>query len=100
MGVPVVTLDGTRFLGRMSGSFLRHIGADDLVARDRSAYAALAVDLARDTDRRARLRRELRGRLLASPLCDAESHARSLVVGYRALWRDWCNAARRPRGAA
>lgn len=94
MGVPVVTLEGSRFLGRMSGSFLRHIGLGDLVAADAAAYVALAAGLASDLDRRTRLRRELRDRLLGSPLCDAEAHARSLVSAYRNLWRDWCLSSR------
>ena len=93
MGVPVVTLEGSRFLGRMSGSFLCHLGLDDLVAADAAAYVGLAAGLASDLDRRAVLRQELRDRLLGSPLCDAGAHARSLVEAYRGLWRDWCSGA-------
>ena len=94
MGVPVVTLEGSRFLGRMSGSFLRHVGLGDLVAADAAAYVGVAAGLAGDLERRSALRRELRGRLLASPLCDADAHARSLVAAYRQLWRDWCLSSR------
>ena len=94
MGVPVVTLEGSRFLGRMSGSFLRHVVLGDLVAGDPAAYVGVAAGLAGDLERRSALRRELRGRLLASPLCDADAHARSLVAAYRQLWRDWCLSSR------
>jgi protein O-GlcNAc transferase len=90
MGVPVVTLDGRRFLGRMSGGFLRHLDLEELVAADRGAYVRVARDVALDLERRTALRRELRGRLLASPLCDTAAHARALVAVYRQLWRDWC----------
>lgn len=90
MGVPVVTLEGERFLGRMSGTFLHHVGLGDLVAPDRDAYVALAAGLAANLDRRVALRRELRGRLLESPLCDAAAHARSLTLAYRRLWQSWC----------
>ncbi|MBM3546514.1 MAG: tetratricopeptide repeat protein [Alphaproteobacteria bacterium] len=94
MGVPVVTLAGRRFLGRMSANFLRHLGLGDLVAADSDEYVARAVALAGDVDFRGRLRRELRDRLLASPLCDSEGHARALLRAYRSLWRDWCLASR------
>jgi predicted O-linked N-acetylglucosamine transferase (SPINDLY family) len=90
MGVPVVTLEGRRWLGRMSGSFLGHAGLEELIARDADDYVALAGRLAGDVARRGVLRGDLRRRLLASPLCDAEGHARSLVAAYRGLWREWC----------
>ncbi len=90
MGVPVATLEGRRFLSRMSASFLRHLDLGDLVAGDPDAYVALAASLAADLGRRAELRSGLRGRLADSPLCDPEGHARSLVAAYRQLWRDWC----------
>ncbi|MSP49093.1 MAG: tetratricopeptide repeat protein [Alphaproteobacteria bacterium] len=94
MGVPVVTLEGSRFLGRMSASFLRHLDLGDLVAADKAAYVGLASAVAADLDRRIGLRRDLRDHLLASPLCDASGHARSLVDAYRRLWRGWCLASR------
>jgi len=94
MGVPVVTLEGSRFLGRMSASFLRHLDLGAMVAVDSAAYVDRAATLAGDLVFRARLRQELRGKLLASPLCDAEGHARALVEVYRRLWRDWCLASR------
>jgi len=90
MGVPVVTLEGRRWLGRMSAGFLRHAGLEDLVAADADTYVALAARLAADVDGRAVLRAELRRRVADSPLCDAEAHARALVGTYRHLWRDWC----------
>jgi predicted O-linked N-acetylglucosamine transferase (SPINDLY family) len=93
MGVPVVTLEGGRFLGRMGTSFLHHAGLGDLVAFDPEAYVALATGIAADVDRRAGLRRELRGRLTDSPLFDPAGHAGALVSAYRTLWRDWCLAS-------
>jgi predicted O-linked N-acetylglucosamine transferase (SPINDLY family) len=93
MGVPVVALEGVRFLGLMSASFLRHLGLDELVAADHRRYVDIAASLAADVGRRSVLRRELRARVAASPLCDAEAHARSLVTAYRGLWRRWCAGA-------
>lgn len=93
MGVPVVTLEGRRFLGRMGTSFLHRLDLGDLVAADPAAYVALAAKVSADVERRTRLRRELRGRLADSPFFDPSNHARSLIAAYRRLWRDWCLAS-------
>lgn len=67
MGVPVVTLLGKRFVGRVGAAFLGRVGLDDLIAADEDAYVDAAVALACDPERRARLRTGLRPELLASP---------------------------------
>lgn len=94
MGVPVVTLAGRRFLGRMGASFLTHLGLPELVAKDPDAYVATAAGLASDLDRLSALRQGLRQRILASPLCDAPAYARSIEVAFRAAWRRWCEGRR------
>ena len=43
MGVPVVTLAGNRFLGRMGASFLTQVGLGDLIASDADSYVATAA---------------------------------------------------------
>jgi protein O-GlcNAc transferase len=94
MGVPVITLAGPRFVSRMGRSILSSVGLPDLVAESVESYAERAVSLARDSLRQMRLRSELRDRLLASPLCDAVSHARSVEAAYRRSWRHWCMGVR------
>jgi predicted O-linked N-acetylglucosamine transferase (SPINDLY family) len=90
MGVPVVTLAGDRFLGRITASFLAQIGLDDLVARDSDHYVEVAARLAADRARRAGLRETLRRRVLESPLCDGPAYARAVEGAFRKAWRDWC----------
>lgn len=85
MGVPVVTLNGDRFSARMSASVLKNMGLDELVARDREDYVAIAQALAQSPWRLAALRTSLRSRLLASPLCDAAEFTRELERIYRSL---------------
>ena len=92
MGVPVVTLAGERFLGRVGASVLHQIGLDDLVANDVESYVARAAGLAADPDRLASLRAGLRERVAASPLCDVDAHARSFESALRGLWRDRCRS--------
>jgi len=90
MGIPLVTLAGDRFLARVGASCLAQIGLEDLIAEDIDGYVARAVALAQDRERLARLRQTLRARVAASPLCDAEAHARAFETAMRSLWREWC----------
>ncbi len=100
MGVPVVTWPGDRFESRHSFSHLSNAGLTETTARDRDDYVRIAVELAGDLPRLADIRLNLRPRMAASPLCDANQFVRDLEVGFRTMWRTWCDAARRPRVAA
>jgi predicted O-linked N-acetylglucosamine transferase (SPINDLY family) len=90
MGVPVVTWPGETFAGRHSLSLLSAAGVSDTIAGSTDHYVRIAVDLASDLDRLALLRRELRPRIAASPLCDGPRFARNLASVLRAVWTDWC----------
>jgi len=90
MGVPVVTLPGTRPVSRQTLGLLAQLGLDELAARDPADYVAIAAGLARDSVRLSALRATLRSRMTASPLCDAARFTRGLEAAYRELWRRWC----------
>ena len=91
MGVPVVTLRGDRWAGRIGQSFLETLGlADRLVAADGADYVAKAVSLAADTAALAELRAHLRLRLQRSSLCNGPAFARALDQAYRSMWQAWC----------
>jgi predicted O-linked N-acetylglucosamine transferase (SPINDLY family) len=90
MGVPVVSLKGTRNLGRAGLSLLTNVGMEEFAAADVDAYVDLAVRTAQDNAGLARLRGELRGRMQASPLLDAANFTRKLEVGFRDMWVEWC----------
>ncbi|MSO85889.1 MAG: hypothetical protein EXR04_08110 [Rhodospirillales bacterium] len=89
MGVPVVTLPGDTFAAR-SRSHLANAGLPELVAKDADDYVAIAVRLASDLAGLEKLRRELRPKMAASPVCDGKLYARGLEAAYRAMWRRWC----------
>jgi predicted O-linked N-acetylglucosamine transferase (SPINDLY family) len=90
MGVPTVTLRGARYAGRMVASVLHHAGLGDWIAETTDDYRRLVAALAADEAGRAGLRAGLRGRLLASPVCDGAAFTRGLEDAYRATWRRWC----------
>ena len=90
MGVPVVTLAGWPFIGRMGASFLTQIGLPDLIAATPDEYVAKAAGPASDPAWLAALRLNSRARVAASPLCDFAGYARSVEAAYRDVWRRWC----------
>jgi predicted O-linked N-acetylglucosamine transferase (SPINDLY family) len=90
MGVPVVTLRGKRFAGRMVASVLTCLGLTDLIAETPEEYRRLAVKLANDLPRLAYLRGRLRGMMVQSPLCDGAAFAKKIEDAYRWMWRRWC----------
>jgi predicted O-linked N-acetylglucosamine transferase (SPINDLY family) len=92
MGVPVVCLAGNRHAGRVGVSLLTQLGLTDLIADNLDGYVRIAVGLANDPVRLAELRRTLRQRMSASPLCDAKRFARDMEAAFRTMWRDWCES--------
>jgi predicted O-linked N-acetylglucosamine transferase (SPINDLY family) len=94
MGVPVVTRGGEVFSSRHSTSHLSNVGLPELCADEPDAYTRIAIDLANDRDRLAGVRRQLRERMAASPLCDAAAYTRDLESAYREMWRRWCAGRR------
>ena len=93
MGVPVVTLAGVRHAARVGVSILNGAGLAEMVAADENEYIDIAVRLAQNRERLARLREGMRERLKASPLCDATSFARDFEEACRQMWREWCAAS-------
>lgn len=90
MGVPVVTMVGGRACGRYGLTLLSAIGMGEAIAETPDDFVAKAAALAADRAQLADWRRGLRGRMAASPLCDATGFARSIEAAYRWAWRDWC----------
>jgi predicted O-linked N-acetylglucosamine transferase (SPINDLY family) len=52
----------------------------------------MAVSRAAELDALAALRRGLRARVKASPLCDAPRFGRGLGAALRQAWQAWCEA--------
>lgn len=85
MGVPVVTLAGDRWVGRVGESFLTSLGHGELIARSWDEYARVVIDLVRDRPRLTALRRRLAAAMPTSPLCDAARFSRALDSAFRAM---------------
>lgn len=86
MGVPVLALEGRHSLARHGSAILGLLGLEPLVARNPMDYLAKGVAIASEEDQLQALRKGLRERLQASPICDAPGFARRLEGLYRQLY--------------
>ncbi|MDD6698972.1 MAG: hypothetical protein PUE51_11590 [Veillonellaceae bacterium] len=85
MGVPVVSLVGSRHGARFGRSFLENIGFGELAVDTKERYAELAIGLAQDVQTLAALRQVLRKKMLQSPIMDGASYVRDVEALFRQL---------------
>jgi protein O-GlcNAc transferase len=93
MGVPVLSLAGSHIMERFGVPFLSNAGLGDLIATDEDSYLRIGTQLIKDDVRLARLRRDLRSTMKASPLLDFDGGARAWERQFREVWRRWCREA-------
>jgi predicted O-linked N-acetylglucosamine transferase (SPINDLY family) len=91
MGVPVVTLRGDRWVGRMSESILSAVGLPELVAANEVEYVEIALQLATDLPRLAERRSALRSAVESSPFCNGVGFTHQLEAAFRGMWKAWCS---------
>ena len=84
-GLPLLTCAGQSFAGRMAASLLAAVGIPDLITSTPEGYEALAVELARNSYRLARIRQRLSAARLDSPLFDTPRFTRSLETAFRRI---------------
>jgi len=85
MGVPVVTLRGSRHAARVGASVLTHLGRPEWIADDTEKYVATVIEIASDLPGLERQRQMLRSTLARSTLGDARGFARKMETVYREL---------------
>lgn len=89
MGVPVVTLRGGNYVGRMSASILSTAGCGHLIADAPEQYHSTAIGLASDIEQLSDLRAGLRKLVTSSPLSKG-GVTTDLETEYRRAWQLWC----------
>jgi len=85
-GLPVVTVRGQTFAGRVAASLLTAAGLPELITGSLEEYEALALKLARDGEALARIKRKLAESRKSSALFDTVRTARHLEAAYRLMW--------------
>lgn len=90
MGVPMVSLKGDRLIGHIGESLLAKVGLEDFIAQTKEDYVKKAVAFAKDTQKLANIRANLRQTLMASPMTNPETFTRGLEDAFRKIWVEWC----------
>lgn len=85
VGLPVLTLQGQAFAGRVAASLLTAAGLPELITHSVDAYEVLAVDLARDPLRLKALRERLLANRDSCPLFDTPRLTRDIERAYEAM---------------
>lgn len=85
-GVPVLTLAGTSFAGRVAASLLTALGVPELVMHSLADYEALALKLAADPAALRGSAAKIARNRETSPLFDTARFSRNLEAAYRAMW--------------
>ncbi|MBO6561047.1 MAG: hypothetical protein JJ959_10935 [Nisaea sp.] len=75
-GLPVLTRIGKSYPARMAASLLNALGMPELITQSAEEYAALALNLARDSERLGETKRKLEQQKTTSPLFDSGRYTR------------------------
>jgi protein O-GlcNAc transferase len=85
-GLPVLTVLGSAFAGRVAASLLRAAGLPELITVSLDEYEALAFALACDRKRLGAIRTKLQDNRDVCALFDTERMTRSLEAAYLSMW--------------
>ena len=86
-GLPLVTLLGEGFAARVGGSLLNAVGLPELVTHSVQAYEQLALELALNPSRLAKIRAKLANNRLSAPLFDSELFTRHIEQAYQLAYQ-------------
>jgi predicted O-linked N-acetylglucosamine transferase (SPINDLY family) len=88
-GVPLLTLRGTAFPGRVAASLLTAAGLPELVTETQADYEAQAIKLAGDANAHKALKDKLAASRDTCALFDTEKFARNIESAYARMWQRW-----------
>ena len=87
-GLPVLTMAGPTFAGRVAASMLHAIGLDELVTDSLADYEALALSLATEPARLGAIRARLADNRMTHPLFDTDRFRRNIETAYDRMFDD------------
>jgi protein O-GlcNAc transferase len=84
-GLPVLTQMGAAFPGRVAASLLRAVGLPELITMTPQDYERRAIELGKNPDALAAIRRKLAANRATTPLFDTALFARRIEAAYAAM---------------
>jgi predicted O-linked N-acetylglucosamine transferase (SPINDLY family) len=85
-GLPVLTLIGETFAGRMAASLLNAIKLPELITYSQDEYEAMAVRLAAHPDELMNIKQKLADNRLTTPLFDTPQFTRNIEAAYTQIY--------------
>lgn len=86
-GLPVLTLMGNTFPGRVAASLLSAVGLSELITYTQEEYEMLAIDLATNPEKIANIKLKLAKNRLSTPLFDTPSFTKNLEAAYTKMYK-------------
>ncbi|MBA2124970.1 hypothetical protein DLM45_01850 [Hyphomicrobium methylovorum] len=84
-GLPVLTITGETFSGRVAGSLLRVMGLPELVTANLKDYSAMALALAQNPEMLTGIRERLSAARETAPLYDTARYTRNLESAFETM---------------
>ena len=89
IGVPLDTLRGNQFNGRVGASILTGLGHEDWIVEDQDHYIKIVTTLIRDHHARATWRKQAHARCTKTLRPGPGRYAAMMAQAYRQIWLDW-----------
>ena len=86
VGLPVLTCLGETFAGRVAASLLNAIHLPELITTTLEDYERLAIELATNPEKLARIKRKLADNRLTTPLFDTKLFTKHIEAAYSAMY--------------
>ena len=90
-GLPVVTKIGKGFAARVAGSLLSSIELPELITTTEQDYEALALSLATNPVKLAKIKKKLDHNRHSAPLFDTETYTKNLEKAYTHAYQRYTN---------
>ena len=85
-GVPVLTLAGPNFPGRVGASLAQSVGMPEMIAPDLATYETRALEFAHNPDVLAAAKAKLARNRRSHPLFDTARYTRELEAAFSSMW--------------